>query len=51
MVRDGTCTNGVGVQNTCVATTLGGVTVQLLGVAVEGDVGDDDKFHVGLRCE
>lgn len=49
--RDGACTNGAGGENTCVATTLGSAQVQLLGVATDGDVGDDDKFHVGLRCE
>ncbi|MBX3189614.1 MAG: hypothetical protein KF819_21490 [Labilithrix sp.] len=46
-----TCVNGLGATNTCTAATLGASTVQLLGVNTGGDVNDDDKFHVGLRCE
>jgi hypothetical protein len=50
-VRDGFCTNDLGVDNTCAQTVLGGETLQMFGLSTDGDVGGDDKFYVGLRCE
>ncbi len=47
---DAGCTVGAGINNTCVTTTLGGEMVNLIGLNTDGDVNDDDKFHVGLDC-
>lgn len=48
--KTATCMNGVGVNDTCTTPTLGGQAVQLFGLNMDGDVNDDDKFHVGLHC-
>ncbi len=48
--NDSGCTNGVGGDNTCTAPDLGGETVRLFGLNTDGDVGDDDKFHLGFHC-
>lgn len=45
------CANGAGVDDVCIAPTADGQTIQLFGVNADGDVNDDDKFYVGLRCE
>ena len=50
-VRDGFCTNDLGVDNTCAQTVLGGETLQMFGLSTDGDVGGDDKLYVGFRCE
>ena len=50
-VRANACTNGLGVENNCSTFTLGADSVQMFGLNTDGDVGDDDKFHVGFRCE
>jgi hypothetical protein len=47
---DATCANGAGADNTCSVATLGGQTVNLFGLSTDGNVNDDDKFHVGLDC-
>ena len=44
------CENGVGGDNTCISAPIDGTSVPLFGLNTDGDVGDDDKFHVGLRC-
>jgi hypothetical protein len=45
------CTNGLGVNGTCTTATLGAQSVQLFGLNTGGDVNDDDKFHLGFRCD
>ena len=46
------CMNGVGVANTCIEPTpLGSEMVRLFGLNTDGDVDDNDKLHVALRCE
>jgi hypothetical protein len=46
------CANGAGVDNTCIPpTALGTETVRLFGLNPDGDVDNNDKFHVGLRCD
>lgn len=45
-----TCVNGTGTGNTCTAPILGGTNVQLFGLNTGGDVDDNDKLYVGLRC-
>jgi hypothetical protein len=44
------CANGAGASNTCSTATLGGQSVQLLGVNSGGDVDDNDKLYLGLHC-
>ena len=46
-----TCSNGAGGNNTCTTGSLGGVSVRLIGINTDGNVNDDDKFHVGFHCE
>ncbi len=45
------CTNGGGVDNTCINTTIAGGLLDLFGLNTDGDVGGDDKFYVGFKCE
>ncbi len=45
-----TCVNGTGADSTCSTASLGGVSVNLYGVNVDGDVNDDDKFYAGFHC-
>jgi hypothetical protein len=49
-VRDGFCENGAGINGTCSTAVLGAESVTLYGLNPDGDVGDDDKFHVAFRC-
>jgi len=49
-VNDTTCVNGAGLNDTCTAPTLGGTAVRLFGLNTDGDVNDDDKFSIGLKC-
>jgi hypothetical protein len=44
------CLVGAGVATTCSTSVLGGQSVRLLGVNTDGDVDDNDKFYVGMRC-
>lgn len=44
------CVLGVGADDTCQSPTLGGQTVNLIGVNTDGTVADDDKFYAGLHC-
>lgn len=44
------CANGAGAGNTCTSVVLGTETVQLFGLDTDGNVNDDDKIYVGLRC-
>jgi hypothetical protein len=44
------CQNGAGLDNTCTLASLGNEPVQLFGLSFDGDVDDNDKIHVGLRC-
>jgi hypothetical protein len=44
------CEAGVGSGNTCTVAPLGGMDVRLLGLQLEGDVDDNDKLYVGVRC-
>lgn len=49
---DASCENGTGIDNTCNApTALGSETVRLFGINTDGDVDDNDKLHVALRCD
>lgn len=50
-VNDTTCANGLGAGNTCTTAVLGGETVRLFGLATGGDVDENDKIHLGLRCD
>jgi hypothetical protein len=50
-VRANACTNGLGVDNTCSTFLLGADMVQMFGLNTDGDVDDDDKFHVAFMCE
>lgn len=50
-VRQGVCANGVGADDTCGTFLLDGDMVTMFGLNTDGDVDDDDKFHVGFRCE
>ena len=44
------CNVGPGLGTTCVPTILGADTVPLLGLDLDGDGNDDDKYYVGMRC-
>jgi hypothetical protein len=50
-VSTGTCWNGTGADNTCSAMPLGGATVQMFGLSLDGNVNDDDTLYVGFRCD
>jgi hypothetical protein len=47
---DGACTLGTGTNDTCTTQTLGTEMVRLFGLNTDGDVDDNDKFYVGMRC-
>lgn len=40
-----------GADSTCATFDLFGQLVQMAGVSTDGDVNDDDKFWIGLKCE
>jgi hypothetical protein len=44
------CLNGTGSDNTCSTASLGGSTVQVFGLNPDGDVDDNDKLYLGLKC-
>ena len=44
------CNVGGGASTTCQMATLGGDTMNLLGVDFEGDVDGNDKLYMGLGC-
>jgi hypothetical protein len=44
------CKPGVGANNTCTMPTLGGTTLHLFGVDLEGDMDGNDKLYAGLGC-
>ena len=46
-----TCTNGVGLHNTCTTPNLGGDLPRLFGLNPDGDVDGNDKFYIGFHCE
>ncbi|HEY5924997.1 MAG TPA: hypothetical protein VIV11_25120 [Kofleriaceae bacterium] len=49
---DAACSNGMGVDNTCLPPAqLGTEMVRLFGLNPDGDVDGNDKLHVALRCE
>lgn len=50
-VKVGACALGTGIEGTCSEYALGATAVDLFGLGTDGDVDDDDKFYVGLRCE
>jgi hypothetical protein len=50
-VREGYCMNDAGADDTCTIATLGGQSVTLFGLNVDGDVNDDDKFYLSFRCD
>lgn len=46
----GTCSVGVGADNTCTTPNLGGATVALLGLNMDGNVDGNDKLYGSLHC-
>jgi hypothetical protein len=44
------CMPGVGTNNTCTMPALGGTTVHLFGLDLEGDMDGNDKLYGGLNC-
>jgi hypothetical protein len=50
-VSVGSCANGFGADDTCTTMTLGGATVHMFGLSVDGNVNGDDSFYIGLRCK
>jgi hypothetical protein len=46
----GSCSPGVGTNNTCTMPTLDGADVQLFGLDLDGDMDGNDKLHAGLHC-
>jgi hypothetical protein len=44
------CMPGVGVGNTCTMPNLGGASVHMFGLDLEGDVDGNDKLYGGLAC-
>ena len=49
-VDGSSCELGAGLDNTCTNPLLGGSMVQLFGLNPDGDVDENDKFHLGFRC-
>jgi hypothetical protein len=39
-----------GGDSSCITPTLNGVVVPMLGINPDGDVNDDDKLYLGLKC-
>lgn len=50
-VNDTSCSNGLGTNNTCTVASLGGESVRLFGLNLDGEADGNDKFHIGLRCD
>jgi hypothetical protein len=46
----GSCSPGVGLNNTCTRPTLDGEDVHLFGLDLDGEVDGNDKLHAGLHC-
>jgi hypothetical protein len=44
------CQSGLGADNSCANYTLGGVTLPMFGLNMDGDVDGNDKLYTGLRC-
>lgn len=49
--RDGQCDVGVGTDNVCVTMMVDNQVVNLFGLNADGNVDDNDKFHVGFTCQ
>jgi uncharacterized protein YjbI with pentapeptide repeats len=52
-VRPGSCQSNLGsssTNNSCKAHTLGGNSIQMMGINTDGTVNGDDKFWIGFRC-
>ncbi len=46
------CTNLAGSNGTCISADLGSDRgVRMLGINTDGDVNEDDKFFIGIRCK
>jgi hypothetical protein len=50
-VRDGDCLSDTAPGDTCTVAPLGADMINLLGLDMDGDVNDDDKFYFGLRLQ
>jgi hypothetical protein len=49
-VNHDACQLGTGANDTCQTAWLGGKAVNLFGLNTDGDVGEDDKFWIGMKC-
>ena len=49
-VNDDACSSLTGTDSSCLVATLGGQDVRMYGVNTDGDVNDDDKFYIGIKC-
>lgn len=45
-----TCANGAGAGNTCTMPNLGGTTLPMFGLDLDGDVDGNDKLYGSLHC-
>jgi hypothetical protein len=50
-VNQASCTDGLGVDNSCITASLGAASVRMFGLNTDGDVNTDDAFFYGLRCD
>jgi hypothetical protein len=50
-VSTASCSSGVGDDNSCANYNLSDTMAPLFGLNLDGDVDDNDKLYVGLRCQ
>ncbi len=44
------CATGTGTNNSCATSTVDGRSVDLIGIATDGDVDDNDTFYLSVDC-
>lgn len=49
LVSSTSCTDGAGANNTCTTQTIGTDSIEMLGLNVDGDVDNNDKFYLGIH--
>ncbi len=50
-VSGAACANGAGADDTCASAVIGGQTVGMFGLNLDGDVDDNDKLYAGFSCD
>jgi len=45
------CTDGAGADNSCTVQTIGGDSIEMLGLNLDGDVDENDKLYLGIHVD